>query len=84
MQKLFIKPYRKRDRRFKLKKYYIVKLIKAKSGEIVIPIPDDIVKAYHIEVDDLAIFEIINKNSILVKVVKKTMYSFITELEKER
>ena len=77
MKKLLLIPYREYDRRFKLKKSYTVKLKKAKNGDLILPVPDDIVKAYHIEVGDAAIFEIIDKNCFIVRFVKKTMCSFV-------
>ena len=77
MKKIQLIPYRELDKRFRLKKRYIVTIRKAKNGDLIIPIPDDIVKAYHIEVGDVAIFEIVDKNSFIVRFVKKTMYSFV-------
>lgn len=77
MKRLQLIPYRKIDKRFKLKKRYIVVVKKTKNGDLIIPIPDDIVRAYHIEVGDIAIFEIIDKNSFRVRFVKKTMCSFV-------
>ena len=79
MKKLRLKTYRELDKRFKLKKNYVVRLRKAKSGDLILPI-DDIVKAYHIEVGDIAIFEIVDKNSFIVKFVKKTMCSFVEKV----
>ena len=69
-------PYRERDNRYKLREWYTVKLIKAK-GELLIPIPKDIIKAYHIKGGDIAIFEIIDKNTLFVRFVKKTMSSCV-------
>jgi len=77
MKRLQLVPYRELDKRFKLKKQYIVEVRKSKNGDLILPIPDDIVKAYHIEVGDVAIFEIVDRNSLIVKFVKKTMYSFV-------
>ncbi len=77
MKKLQLVPYRECDRRLILKKHYIVTVQKAKNGDLLIPIPDDIVKAYHIEAGDVAIFDIVNKNSFKVRFVKKTMCSFV-------
>lgn len=80
MKKLQLIPYREYDKRFTLKKYYIVKVKKAKNGDLIIPIPNDIVKAYHIGIGDIAIFEIVDKNSFIVRFVKKTMCSFVKEV----
>ncbi len=77
MKKLQLIAYREADKRFKLKKHYTVKIKKAKNGDLLIPIPDDIVKAYHIEIGDVVIFEIVDKNSFIVRFVKKTMYGFV-------
>lgn len=82
MRRLQLIPYREHDKRFKLKKYYIVKVKKAKNSNLIIPIPHDIVKAYHIKIGDIAIFEIVDKNSFIVRFVKNTMYSFV-EFNKE-
>lgn len=61
----------------KLKKTYVVKIRKAKNGDLVIPIPKPIVKAYSLEIGDVAIFEIIGKMCLLVTFVKKTMCSVV-------
>ena len=42
-------PYREADKRFKLQKHYIVAIQIAKNGDLIMPIPDDIVKAYHLK-----------------------------------
>jgi len=76
MKKLQLIPYRELDRRFKLKKKYIVE-IKEKDGDLIIPLPEDIVKACHIELGDVAVFEIVDKNSFVVRFIKNTMYSFV-------
>lgn len=81
MRKIQLIPYRKIDKRFKLKKYYIVQIKKAKNNDLIIPIPNDIVKAYHIKVGDVAIFEIKNKKNFLIRFVKKTMYSFVEKVK---
>lgn len=70
-------PYRERDKRFRLKKYYIAKLKKAESGDLLMPLQDDIVKAYHIEISDVAIFEVVDKNTFIVQFVKKAMCSLV-------
>lgn len=75
-----LQSFREFDKRFKLKKYYIVTIAKTKKGDLFLPIPNDIIKAYHIQPRDIAIFEIINKNLFMVKFVKRTMYSFIEKL----
>ena len=79
MKKLQLIPYRERDKRFKLKKCYMVTIKKAKNGDLILPIPNDIVKAYHLEIGDVAIFKIVDKNSFIVRFVKKTMYSFVEQ-----
>jgi len=77
MKKIKLTPYRKYDKRFKLKKFYIVKIKKGKNSGLIIPVPDDIVKAYHIEVEDVAIFEVVDKNKFRVRFVRNSMYSFV-------
>lgn len=75
-----LQSFREFDKRFKLKKYYIVTVEKTKKGDLFLPIPTDIIKAYHIQAGDIAIFEIINKNKFIVKFVKNTMHSFVEKL----
>lgn len=82
MIRLYMVPYREQDKRFKLKKNYVVKVEKDKRGNLVIPIPDDIVKAYHIQIGDIAVFEVINKNTFIVRFAKKGMCSFVEKYRK--
>lgn len=72
--------FRKLDKRFKLKEEYIIKIKKAKNGNLIIPLPEDIVKAYHIETGDIAVFNVINKNCFLMTFVKKTMYGEVRKI----
>ena len=78
MKKLLPKTYRELDKRYKLKKRYIVKTKKTKNGDLIVPLPYDIIKAYHIEKGDIAIFEVAAKNRIIVRFVKKTMYGIVS------
>jgi hypothetical protein len=75
MKKRAISPYRKSKK--SLKKSYTVTIKKAKNGDLLIPIPDDIVKAYGLEVGDVAIWEKVEDNTFIIRFVKKTMYSFV-------
>ncbi|MBI2128798.1 hypothetical protein HYU07_01020 [Candidatus Woesearchaeota archaeon] len=83
MKKVQLIPYRERDKRFKLKRRYIVAIRKAKNGDLIMPIPDDIVKAYHIKIGDVAIFKIVDKNGFIIRFVKKTMYGFVEKIDED-
>lgn len=73
MKKQQLTPFRKFDKRFRLKEKYIIKIKKAKNGDLIIPLPKEIVKAYDIEIGDIAVFNIIDKNCFMIRFVKKAM-----------
>lgn len=68
-------PFRTAKR--KLKKKYIVILFKDKKGRLCLPIPDEICKVFSIEVGDVAIFEVVNKKTFVVRFVNKNMSSLV-------
>ena len=76
---IIISPCGKRDKRFKLDKSYAVMIWKAKNGDLILPIPEDIVKVYGIELGYLAVFEIMGKGSFMVTFVKKGWWSFVED-----
>jgi len=80
MKKLILLPYRECDKRFKLKEYYIVETRKLENGDLVLTLPADIVRAYHLQKGDAAIFEIVDKNGFSVRFVKKGRYSFVEQI----
>jgi len=64
----------------RLKKHYLVTIIKS-GFDLLLPIPDEIVKAFGIEVGDVAVWEVINKKCFMITFVKKTMFSFVESYE---
>lgn len=80
MKKINITSYRKYDRKFKLKRFYFVSIKKAhrnNGGNLIMPLPSYIVKAYHIEIGDIAVFNIVDKKKFMVKFVKNNMYGLV-------
>jgi len=62
-----------------LKKDFTTAVIKLKKEHLLI-IPKEIVKAFDLQIGDIAIFELSDK-CIKIKFVKKTMFSFVEELD---
>ncbi len=50
---------------------------KKKNGELYIPIPDEITEVYKIEPGDVAVFEIMDDKSFMVRFVRKDMFSLV-------
>ncbi|MBU2639338.1 MAG: hypothetical protein KKG75_01380 [Nanoarchaeota archaeon] len=72
-----IKPFREAKK--KIIKNYIIILIESKNS-LYIPIPEEIAKSFGIKQNDLAIFEKVNQDDILIRFVKNNLYSFIKKL----
>lgn len=60
-------------------KGFVTTIIKIKKEHIMI-IPDEIVKAFEIEIGDIAVFESSDK-CVKIKFVKKTMFSFVEKAD---
>ena len=80
MKRQQLSPFRKFDNRFKLIEKYGVRVKKAKNGDLVIPLPEDILNAYNIEIRDIAIFNIIDKKCFAITFVKRTMYGEVVRI----
>jgi antitoxin component of MazEF toxin-antitoxin module len=65
-----------------LKKDFVTTIIKLKKEHILI-IPNEVVKAFDLQIGDIAIFEL-SDGYIKIKFVKKTMFSFVEELDIEK
>ena len=79
--KLTLKTHRELDKRYKLEKSYVVTFEKDKNKHLMFQIPNDIIKAFHIEEGDVAVFEVISKKEFIVRFVKNTMFSFVRGLK---
>lgn len=71
-------PFRAAKR--KLKKKYTVTLFEDRKGRLCLPIPDEICEVFGIEVGDVAIFEVVNKKTFVVRFVNKNMISFVEKI----
>ena len=74
---MFKKAFRVADKY--LKKKYIVN-IRKRGNTLFIPIPDEVAKAFGIQIGDVAVFEIIDNKSFSVKFIKNTMCSFVEKI----
>lgn len=81
MKILQLIPYRECDRRFRLKKYYIVQVEESNNGDLILPIPSDIIRAYHVEMGDIAIFKIVDKDRFIIRFARKTMCGFVQKIK---
>lgn len=63
----------------RLKRAYIVRVRKRGKG-LFIPMPNDLVKAFRLEVGDVAIFKVISKKKFIVVFVKGSVYSFVEKV----
>lgn len=55
---------------------------KKRNGDLIVSIPEEIQMAYNIEVGDAAVFEVNDEQSLIVRFVKKGLWS-VTEKIKE-
>tara|TARA_Y100000310_G_C20351720_1_gene654673 strand:+ start:126 stop:386 length:261 start_codon:yes stop_codon:yes gene_type:complete len=74
MKKVYLSPFRESKKQ--LRKTYIV-TIEKRGNDLILPIPREIVKAFGIQVGDVAIFEMLDNKCFIISFVKKTMFSFV-------
>lgn len=71
-------PFRTAKR--KLRKKYDITLFEDKKERLCLPIPDEICEVFSIEVGDIAIFEIVNKKTFIVRFVNKNMSGLVERI----